>query len=137
MIKLFKNLTKKDWLLIAIAIVLIVFQVWLDLKLPDYMSEITQLIQTEGSEMSEILQQGGYMLLCAFGSLVSSILVGYLAATISSSFSMTLRDKIFDKVEKFSTAEMKKFQTSSLITRTTNDVMQMEMLIAMRTSNAY
>lgn len=131
MIRLFKNLKKKDVLYILIAVALIVFQVWLDLKLPDYMSNITALIQTEGSEMKDILTQGGYMLLCACGSLLSAVCVGYLAATISSNFSMGLREKIFDKVEKFSPAEMKKFQTSSLITRTTNDVTQMEMLIAM------
>jgi len=130
MLKLFKNLKTKDWIYILISIVLIVFQVWLDLKLPDYMSEITALIQTEGSKMSDILTQGGYMLACALGSLLSAVCVGYLAATISSNFSMTLRGKIFDKVEDFSTAEMKKFQTSSLITRTTNDVTQLEMLIA-------
>lgn len=131
MIKLFKNLNKKDWTYILICIVLIVFQVWLDLKLPDYMSQITTLIQTEGTTTKDILTQGGYMLLCALGSLVSSVFVGYLAATISSSFSMTIRDKIFSQVEKFQVAEMKKFQTSSLITRTTNDVTQIEMLIAM------
>ncbi len=131
MLRLFKNLKKKDWVYILMSIVLVVFQVWLDLKLPDYMSEITALIQTEGSTMKDILTQGGYMILCALGSLISAVCVGYLAATISSNFSMTLRDKIFDKVEKFSTAEIKKFQTSSLITRTTNDVTQMEMLIAM------
>ncbi len=131
MLKLFKNLNKKQYGYILVCIILIVFQVWLDLKLPDYMSEITVLIQTEGSKMGDIIKEGTYMLLCALGSLLSAILVGYLAASISSSFSMTLRDKIFDKVEKFSTAEMKKFSTSSLITRTTNDVTQMEMLIAM------
>lgn len=131
MLKLFQNLKKKDVIYIFICIVLIVFQVWLDLRLPDYMSKITTLIQSEGSMMRDILLQGGYMLLCAFGSLFSAVCVGYLAATISSNFSMTLREKIFDKVEKFSTAEINKFQTSSLITRTTNDVTQMEMLIAM------
>ncbi len=131
MLKLFKNLKKKDWAYIAICIILIVFQVWLDLRLPDYMSKITELIQTEGSLMKDILKEGGYMLLCALGSLISAVCVGYLAATISSNFSMNLRSKIFSKVGKFSTAEMKKFQTSSLITRTTNDVTQLEMLIAM------
>lgn len=131
MLKLFKDLRKKDWFYILICVVLIVSQVWLDLKLPDYMSEITSLIQAEGSKIGDIMVQGGLMLSCAFGSLISSFLVGYLAATISSSFSMNLRNKLFDKVQRFSTAEMKKFQTSSLITRTTNDVTQMEMLIAM------
>jgi len=131
MLKLFKNLKLKDYCYILICILLIIFQVWLDLKLPDYMSEITRLIEMSGSEMSEILTQGGYMFLCALGSLISAVFVGYLAATISSNFSMVLREKIFNKVESFSTSEMKKFDPSSLITRTTNDVTQMEMLIAM------
>ncbi len=131
MIKLFKYLTKKDICYILICVGLIAFQVWLDLKLPDYMSNITTLLQTSGTEIKSILEQGGYMLLCCLGSLVSSVCVGYLAATISSSFSLTLREKIFNKVEDFGIAEIKKFQTSSLITRTTNDVVQMEMLIAM------
>lgn len=129
--KLFKNFSKKDLFFIVICFVLIFGQVWLDLKLPDYMSEITVLIQTEGSKMSEILEQGGMMLLCALGSLLSAIVVGYFATNLSSSFSKTIRKKIFDKVQDFSTAEIKKFQTSSLITRTTNDVTQIEMFISM------
>lgn len=131
MLKLFKNFTKKDWLLISICLLLIIFQVWLDLKLPDYMSQITVLVQTEGSQMSDILEQGGYMLLCAAGSLGSAIIVGYLASLISASFSMNLRKKIFEKVENFSMEEIKKFSTSSLITRTTNDITSIQMLISM------
>ena len=131
MIKLFKYIRKRDWLLIVLAFILIYFQVWLDLKLPEYMSEITRLIETEGSKMSEILTQGGFMLLCASLSLISAFIVGYIAALVSSGFSKTLRNKIFTKVEGFSLKEMKKFHTSSLITRTTNDVTQMEMLIGM------
>ena len=131
MFKLFKNFTKKDYFLILSCIVLIVAQVWLDLKLPDYMSAITRLVQTENSTMSEILKQGAYMLLCAFGSLTSAIIVGYLASKLSANFSLNLRSKIFKKVSLFSLEEMKKFQTSSLITRTTNDVTQIEMLISM------
>ena len=131
MLKLFKNFKKKDIGMIIIAIILIVFQVWLDLKLPDYMAEITKLVQTDGSEMSEILKNGGYMLLCALGSLVSAIVVGYLASYISSSFSMNVRKKLFDKVENLGLHEIKQFSTSSLITRTTNDITQVEMLIAM------
>lgn len=95
--KLFKNFSKKDVIRILICILLIVFQVWLDLKLPDYMSEITRLIQTEESSMSDILTQGSYMLLCAFGSLMSAILVGLLASGISASFSYLLRKKSFLK----------------------------------------
>lgn len=131
MFKLFKNLSKKDLLYVIICISLIVFQVWIELKLPDYMSTITRLVQTEGSKMSEIIEQGVYMLACAGGSLISAIIVGYFAANVAASFSRTVRGKIFSQVESFSTSEIKKFQTSSLITRTTNDVTQVEMLIGM------
>lgn len=131
MFKLFKNFTKKDIAAIIICIVLIVFQVWLDLRLPDYMSEITKLVQTEGSTIGEILVQGGYMMACAFGSLLSSFVVGYIASKLSANFSYTLRGKIYNKVLSFGTEEIKNFQTSSLITRTTNDVTQLEMIIAM------
>lgn len=131
MFKLFKNLSKKDLLYVIICIALIVFQVWIELKLPDYMSTITRLVQTEGSEMSEIVKQGAYMLACAAGSLFSAIIVGYFAANVASNFSATVRGKIFKQVENFSMSEIKKFSTSSLITRTTNDVTQVEMLIGM------
>ncbi len=131
MLKMFKNFTKKDWLMIIISFGLIVFQVWLDLKLPDYMSNITRLIQTDNSMMIEILKQGGYMLLCALGSLISAVIVGYLTSNLSANFSLNLRNKIFKKVSKFGMEEIKKFETSSLITRTTNDVTQLEMFIAM------
>ena len=131
MLKLLKDFTKKDYLINFISILLIIFQVWLDLKLPDYMSEITVLVQTEGSQMSEILEQGGYMLLCAGGSLVSAIIVGYLASLLSASFSRTLMKKLFEKVENFGMEEINKFSTSSLITRTTNDVTNIQMFISM------
>lgn len=131
MFKLFKNLSKKDLVYTIICLILIVFQVWIELKMPDYMSSITQLVQTEGSKMSEIIREGAYMLACAGGSLLSAIIVGYFAANIASSFSATVRLKIFKKVEEFSTSEIKKFSTSSLITRTTNDVTQVEMLIGL------
>ena len=131
MFKLLKKLKKKDWLLILLSTALIVFQVWLDLKLPDYMSQITQLVQTEGNQVSEILVEGSKMLLCALGSLASAVVVGYIASYIAVSFSKTLRKDIFEKVENFSEGEVKKFSTSSLITRTTNDVTQIEMLVAL------
>ena len=131
MLKLFKNFTKKDWLFILIALVLIFTQVWLELKMPDYMSEITQLVQTEGSEMKDILINGGYMLACAFGSLVAAVVTGYITSKISSNFSKNIRKKIFTKVENLAMQEIKQFSTNSLITRTTNDVTQIEMLIAM------
>ena len=131
MLKMFKKFNKKDWLIILLIFILIILQVWLDLKLPDYMSKITTLIQTEGSSIGDILIQGMYMLLCAFGSLVSAVLVGFLTSKLSASFSLNLRNKIFRKVGSFGMEEIKKFQTSSLITRTTNDVTQLEMFIAM------
>ena len=131
MIKIFKQFNKKDWALIFVVAILIVFQVWLDLKLPDYMSEITRILQSEGYIIKDILAQGGYMLLCAFGSLGSAVIVGYITSFISADFSMNLRRRIFKKVEDFGMTEIKKFETSSLITRTTNDVTQLEMLVAM------
>lgn len=131
MTKIFKQFNKKDWGLIFVVAILIVFQVWLDLKLPDYMSEITRILQSEGYIIKDILVQGGYMLLCAFGSLGSAVIVGYITSFISADFSMNLRRRIFKKVEDFGMTEIKKFETSSLITRTTNDVTQLEMLVAM------
>lgn len=131
MLKLLKNFKKKEWLLMIICFVLIVAQVWLELKMPDYMSAITRLVQTEGSQMIDILKNGGYMLACAFGSLVAAVITGYFIAGISSSFSMNIRKKIFHKVEDLAMQEVKNFSTSSLITRTTNDITQVEMVIAM------
>jgi len=131
MLKLFKNLGKKEWCMFAVVIVFIIGQVWLDLKMPDYMSEITILVQTEGSEMKDILLNGGYMMLCAFGSLIASIFVGYVAANIAAVFSKNTRKQIFKKVGDLAIQDVKMFSTSSLITRTTNDITQVEMLIAM------
>ena len=131
MFKLLKNLQKKDWILIVISFILIFAQVWLELKMPDYMSQITKLVQMPGSQMSEILTNGGYMVGCALGSLLAAVVTGYFISGISSSFSMNVRKKLFNKVEDLSMQEIKQFSTSSLITRTTNDITQMEMVIAM------
>lgn len=131
MIKLLKNLTKKEWFLALISLILIIVQVWLELKMPDYMSEITVLVQTEGSQMSDIIKNGAYMLGCAFGSLVSAVIVGYLVATVAANFSKSVRKKLFDKVEDLAMSEVKGFSTSSLTTRTTNDITQVQMLVAM------
>ncbi|MBS5719333.1 MAG: ABC transporter ATP-binding protein [Clostridium sp.] len=131
MFKLFKNFSKKDIFYIILCILFIVVQVWLDLKLPDYMSEITVLVQSEDSTLNDILIQGVYMLGCAFGSLISAVIVGYFSSMIAADFSLDLRKQIFRRVEDFGTEEIKNFSTSSLITRTTNDVTQVEMLIAM------
>ncbi len=128
---LFKNFKKKEIIQTIICIGLVLVQVWLDLKLPDYMTEITKLVKTDGTEISAILKQGGYMLLCAFGSLISAVIVCYLCSSISASFSKNLRKKLFNKVESFSMEEINKFSTSSLITRTTNDITNIQMLVSM------
>ena len=131
MIKLLKNIGKKQIGLVIISLILIIAQVWLELKMPDYMSEITILVQTQGSEMSEILINGGYMLACALGSLISAVIVGYLVSKISATFSMNVRKRIFNKVQDLAINEVKEFSTSSLITRTTNDITQVQMLVSM------
>lgn len=131
MLRLFKRFQKKEIMMIILSTLLIVGQVWLDLTMPDYMSEITTLVQTEGSAMADIWLAGGKMLLCALGSLALSVMTGYLAARIAASFSMRLRAGIFSQVENFSMQEINRFSTASLITRTTNDVTQIQMLVAM------
>ena len=131
MLRLLRNFSKKEWLFLLISIFLIFIQVWLELKMPDYMSKITVLVQTEGTKMGPIIENGIYMLICALCSLISAVFVGYFISYMSSSFSLRTRKKVFDKVENLSMAEVKKFSTSSLITRTTNDITQVEMLIGM------
>ena len=131
MIKLFKNFTKKDVFLIIICVILIALQVYLDLKIPDYMKEITTLVQTTGTKIGDVLLQGVYMLICAFGSLLSAVFVGYLSSLISATFSKNVRKKVFEKIQSFSMEEIKLFSTSSLITRTTNDITNIQMFISM------
>ena len=131
MFKLLKNLNKKDYALILISTLLIVFQVWLDLKLPDYMANITTIIEIGTDSLSGILKNGGYMLLCAGGSLASAVIVGYIASMISAKFSSNIRKKLYNQVENFGMEEIKKFSTSSLITRTTNDITNVQMLLSM------
>ena len=131
MLKLFRNLTKRDICLFLVAVLFIVLGVNLELTMPDYMSKITMLVQTEGSKMSEILLNGGYMLACAFGSMLISILVGYLIARVTSDFSLNTRNKLFNKVLSMGMQDVKAFNTSSLITRTTNDITQLEMVLGM------
>lgn len=131
MLKLFKNLKKSEWMLAGLSLVFIVLQVWLDLTMPEYMAEITSLVQVEGSTMGEILSAGARMLLCALGSLAASIVTAVCAARIASAFGGTLRAKLFCRVQSFSMEEIGHFSTASLITRSTNDVTQIQMLIAM------
>lgn len=131
MIKIFKCFNRKQWLYVMASILFIVIQVWLDLKLPDYMSSITTLVQTEGSTMSDILTQGGYMLMCALGSMAASIVVGYFAARVAAELARMLRNLVYDKTMDFSMEEIDRFSTASLINRTTNDVTQIQNLVAM------
>jgi ATP-binding cassette subfamily B multidrug efflux pump len=131
MLKIFKYFQKKDWLLVLCSLVFIVTQVWLDLKLPDYLSEITKLVQTEGSKLSDVLVQGGYMLICAVGSMLASIVTVMLASRVAAGFSVRLRGMVFEKTLSFSIEEISRFSTASLITRSTNDIMQIQMLILM------
>lgn len=131
MLKIFKYLKKKELSMITLSIMFIVAQVWLDLRLPDYMSEITKLVQTEGSKMADIWIAGGKMLLCALGSVLMSVAVGFFASKVAAGFSQRIRSMLFKKVSDFSMEEINGFSTPSLITRSTNDVMQIQMLIAM------
>lgn len=131
MVKLLKKLTWKDFILAAAAFVFIIVQVWLSLTMPDYMSEITKLVQTKGSKMNDILIAGGKMLACALGSLLAAVCTSICASKISSNFSANLRGQVFLKVQSFSMEEIGNFSTASLITRSTNDITQVQMLIVM------
>ncbi|MHB0864891.1 ABC transporter ATP-binding protein [Paenibacillus sp. SEL3] len=131
MLKIFKYLKKNEWMLVLCSLAFIVVQVWLDLKLPDYMAEITTKLQTEGTPMSELLIPGSYMLFCAVGSMIASIIVGYFAAKVAAGLAMRLRAMVFDKALSFSMEEMNNFSTASLITRSTNDVTQIQTVVAL------
>lgn len=131
MIKLLKNLPKRNWFMMLFAIGFVVLQVWLDLTIPDYMADITSLVQTDGSKMADIMAAGGKMLLCAFGSLAATVVVAIISSRIASDFSAVLRAKLFNKVQGFSMEEIGRFSTASLITRSTNDVTQVQMFVTM------
>ena len=131
MIKLLKKLTKKDMALAGLAFLLILAQVYLNLTMPDYMSDMTVLVQTEGSAMADILAAGGKMLLCAVGSLLTAACIAVCAAKISANFSANLRGQVFDRVQSFSMEEIGRFSTSSLITRSTNDITQVQMVLVL------
>ena len=131
MVKILKRLSLAEWFQASFSLLFIVAQVWLDLKLPDYMSRITVLTQTPGSEMAAIWEAGGYMLLCALGSFAAATVVGFLASRIAASLSQRLRSLLFNKVDSFSMEEISRFSTASLITRSTNDVTQIQFLITM------
>lgn len=131
MLRVIRYLNKKDWGLVALALLFIVTQVWLDLKMPEYMSQITTLVQTQGSAMGDILTAGGYMLLCALGSLVSAFIVGFFAARVAAGLGRRLRGEVYDKTMSFSMEELGRFSIASLITRTTNDITQIQQTVAM------
>lgn len=132
MLRILKTLKAREWAYFAVGVAFIVLQVWLDLTMPDYMSQITQLaVMGDAANMPEIWKNGGLMLACALGSALSSVVVGFFAARIAAAVSFRLRSRVFDKVESFSMEEINKFSTASLITRTTNDVTQVQMIISM------
>ncbi len=131
MLKILKYLKPVEWAVIGVSLGFIVIQTWLDLKLPDYMNEITRYVQTPGSAMSDIWQAGGMMLLCTIGSGATSIIIGFFAARVAASFTQRLRGRIFNRVESFSMEEISGFSTASLITRSTNDITQVQIFIAM------
>ena len=131
MLKILKYMNRRDWLFVLCSLVFIVCGVGLDLRLPDYMREITTLVQTPGSEMGEVLSAGGSMLLCALGSLVTAFVVGFFVAQIAAGLAMRLREAVYNKTMDFSMEEIGKFSTASLITRTTNDIQQIQMFVAL------
>ena len=131
MLKVLRKFTPVEYLIALISTAFIVAQVWLDLKLPDYMSKITMVMQTPGSKLSELKEPGIYMILCALGSLLSAIIVGYFASKLATNLAHRLRQEVFEKVNAFSMEEMQHFSIASLITRTTNDTSQVQMIIAM------
>jgi ATP-binding cassette subfamily B multidrug efflux pump len=131
MVKILKHLKPMEWLLILISVGFLALQTYLDLLLPDYMEDITKAVQVPGSTMSDIWKYGGYMLLCTLGSAATSVIVGFFAARIAARFSQRLRSMIFNRVEDFSMEEINSFSTASLITRSTNDITQIQMFVAM------
>ena len=131
LMKLFRYLKAKEWMFFLFSLVFVCTQVVLDLKIPDYMSQITTLIETPGSAIGDVWSAGGLMLLCALGSLVSSVVVCFFASRIAAAFSRRLRKEMFDKVSSFTLEEINAFSTASLITRSTNDVSQVQMMLVM------
>jgi ATP-binding cassette subfamily B protein len=133
MFKLIRNLKAVDFALLLCCMALIFWMVWLELRMPEYMATITRLVQTENSDMKDIFHNGGMMLLCAAASLILSIGVSYVISTIAARFSLIIRKKLFNKVEELDYYQASQFSTSSLITRTTNDITQLQMVLGMGT----
>ncbi|MCI1660790.1 ABC transporter ATP-binding protein [Bifidobacterium psychraerophilum] len=131
MIRICKYLSKSEIGQLVLALVFIVAQVWFDLKLPDYMSDITQMVEQPGTQISSVWSAGGKMLMVSLGSVVCTVITGFIVARVAASFTQRIRSMQFAKVESFSTAELNKFSTPSLITRSTNDITQIQMFITM------
>jgi len=129
MLKIFKHLNTKEWLYAAVGVVFVATAVWLELRLPGYMREITRLVQTPATEVSEIWSQGIWMLATAFAAMMATVVVGYMAGRVAAGFGRDLRVKIFGKVLNFSMAEINNFSVPSLITRGTSDVSQIEQIV--------
>jgi len=130
MLKILKRLRTREWLMICISLMFIVAQVWLDLRVPDYMKEVTQIVSNPGGTVRDVLAEGGMMLLCTLGSVATAVIVGFFAARVAAAFSHRLRSDVFRRVESFSMEEISGFSTASLITRTTNDITQIQLIIA-------
>jgi len=131
MIKIFKRLQAREWLMMGISLVFVVAQVWLDLRMPDYMKEVTQIVSNPGGTVREVLLKGGMMMLCTMGGVAATVIISFFAARVAATFSQKLRRDVFSRVESFSMEELDGFSTASLITRTTNDITQIQMIIAM------
>lgn len=131
MIKMLKRLNAKEWGMVFLSTILIIAAVWMDLKTPEYLSDITRLLQEKGTQISDIMGPGGKMLALSFGSFAMAVLVGFLASRTAASFTTRVRGEIFHQVMDYSDAEIKKFSVPSLLTRTTNDLTQLQILIVM------
>ena len=131
MFKIFKRLNAKEWGMVLLSTAFICLAVWMDLKTPEYMSNITTLLQTKGTTASDIMDPGSKMLMFSFGSFFMAVLVGFLASRTAASFTTRLRSDIFNRVMDYSEAEIKKFSIPSLLTRTTNDLTQLQIMIVM------
>lgn len=131
MIKLLKNLRPREWLMAVFCAVFVLGQIYFDLRLPDYMSNLTVLIESPGSTMSNILHTGLQMLGCTLASAVLCVICGYLTAKVAAGFGLSIRSAVFNKIADFGKQEMNSFSVPSLINRTTNDITQVQMLVAM------
>lgn len=131
MLKIFKRLTVKEWLMMLLSVVFVCIEVWANLKVPDYMSSITKLLQNSGTKVADVMDPGWKMIGFSLLGFASAVVVGFIAARVAASFTTRLREDIFNRVMDYSDAEIKNFSIPSLLTRTTNDLTQIQMLITM------